>query len=622
MRNRNELKIVLTLTMVWALLLVASPVASQESQRVASGVHMVSLSGRDSLPAQNVAWVEFDDHILIIDACYDAHRRILSETVQAITTKPARFLALSAGNPATDCDVNGTDLTFLASRAQERTEVRSGRTVFPTDVALEDETQRVFLRGVRADRAGHTWTLLVEDSKVLFAGDLVGLGRGSEPLPVDDWILALQGLERLNPNVVVPGNGRLGGVEMLRDTRVALSEAKSRIVSLVNAGHPRDQVIESVRLAGAALVPEGTIESLYDEHVGVRPADAFIEQLGLREGPSPSAADPGWTPPRKVVVADLWPGLTGQLARVAPGVEVVVASDREAAADLVEDADAILGWLTPEILERGKHLRWISLFSAGIESYLTLPGFRESNVVLTNGQSLYAGGGAEHVLGMVLALSRRLHTAVSLQSERRWDNAPLTGPTPITGGGSELGELRGKTLLVVGLGGIGTEVARLAHGIGMRVIATRASRREGPSFVDYVGLSSELLTLVPEADVVVNCVPLTTDTERMFDNSVFSAMKSTAFFVNIGRGKTVDTRALTDALREGVIAGAGLDVTEPEPLPADHELWGLPNVIITPHVGGDSEAHMERIWLLFRENLRRFAVGEPLLSVVNKRRGY
>ena len=610
------------LTFIALLCLLALPAVSQDPQRIADGVYFVTLPARPGVVAQNVAWVEFDDHILIVDACHDAHRRILSESIQAITTKPARFLALSAGNPATDCDVDGTDLTFLASRAQERAEVRSGRTVFPTDVALEDETQSVSLRGVSADRAGHTWTLLVENSKVLFAGDLVGLGRGSEPLPVDDWILELQRLERLNPSVVVPGNGRLGGVEMLRDTRVALSEAKSRIESLVNAGQPRDQVIESVRLVAAASVPEGTIESLYDEHVGVRPADAFIEQLGLREGPSPSAADPGWTPPRKVVVADLWPGLTGQLARVAPGVEVVVASDREAAADLVEDADAILGWLTPEILERGEHLRWISLYSAGIESYLTLPGFRESNVVLTNGQSLYAGGGAEHVLGMVLALSRRLHTAVSLQSERRWDNAPLTGPTPITGGGSELGELRGKTLLVVGLGGIGTEVARLAHGIGMRVIATRASRREGPSFVDYVGLSSELLVLAPEADVIVNCLPLTPDTEKMFDASIFAAVKSTAFFVNIGRGKTVDTDALTRVLREGRIAGAGLDVTEPEPLPADHELWGLPNVIITPHVGGDSEAHMERIWLLFRENLRRFTVGEPLLSVVDKRRGY
>ncbi len=174
----------------------------------------------------------------------------------------------------------------------------------------------------------------------------------------------------------------------------------------------------------------------------------------------------------------------------------------------------------------------------------------------------------------------------------------------------------------MGLGGIGTEVARLAHGIGMRVIATRASRREGPPFVNYVGLSSELLTLAAEADVIVNCVPLTPSTENMFDEEFFQATKQTAYFVNIGRGKTVDTAALTRALRDRRLAGAGLDVTEPEPLPPDHELWGLPNVIITPHVGGDSDAHMERIWLLFRENLRRFVAGEPLLSVVNKRRGY
>ena len=175
---------------------------------------------------------------------------------------------------------------------------------------------------------------------------------------------------------------------------------------------------------------------------------------------------------------------------------------------------------------------------------------------------------------------------------------------------------------MVGLGGIGTEVARVASGIGMRVIATRGSSRSGPPFVDYVGLSSELLTLAPKADVIVNSVPLTAATEKMFDDGFFEVTKPTAFFVNIGRGRTVDTDALIRALREGRIAGAGLDVTEPEPLPVDHELWGMPNVLITPHLGGDGDGHMERMWLLFRENLRRFVNGEPLLSVVDKRRGY
>lgn len=348
----------------------------------------------------------------------------------------------------------------------------------------------------------------------------------------------------------------------------------------------------------------------------------FAASLGLREGPSPTADSAGWTRPTKVVVVDLWPGRTEELGAVAPGVTLVVARDvREVLAE-IRDADAVLGMLTPDILARGEALRWVQLAAAGVERYVTMPGLVDRAIVLTNAQRIFAPGGAEHVLAMTLVLSRRLHTALALQRERRWDITPLTGATPYSGSGSELLELRGRTMLVVGLGGIGTEVARIAHGIGMRVVATRNSRREGPEFVDYVGLASELDSLVADADVIVNSLPLTPATEGMFDAELFSRTKPTAYFINIGRGRTVDTDALTVALREGRIAGAGLDVTEPEPLPADHELWGMPNVIITPHIGGDSDGHMERMWLLFQENLRRFVEGERLLSVVDQARGY
>lgn len=349
---------------------------------------------------------------------------------------------------------------------------------------------------------------------------------------------------------------------------------------------------------------------------------SFAASLGLREGPSPTADSPGWTRPEKVVVFDMWPGRTEELGRVAPGVTLVVAGDMDQLLAEVRDADAVLGMLTPGILARAERLRWVQLAAAGVERYVDMPGLADGEIVLTNAQRIFAPGGAEHVLGMTLMLSRRLHTALEQQRERRWDITPLTGANPYTGSGSELLELRGRTMLIVGLGGIGTEVARLAHGIGMRVVATRNSSREGPAFVDYVGLASELDSLAAEADVIVNSVPLTPATERMFDAGFFSLTKPTAYFVNIGRGRTVDTDALTAALREGRIAGAGLDVTEPEPLPPDHELWGMPNVIITPHIGGDSDMHMERMWLLFEENLRRFVEGERLLSVVDLERGY
>lgn len=342
-----------------------------------------------------------------------------------------------------------------------------------------------------------------------------------------------------------------------------------------------------------------------------------LERLGLREG---SAA--GGASPSKVVVLDMWPGRTERLAASAPGLDVVVVADEGQALDEMTDASALLGTLTPGLLAAGENLSWVQLASAGVERYLAIPGLAEHDLVLTNAQRIFAPGGGEHVLGLVLALTRRIPRSLELQRARRWDAEAVTGPSPYIGQGSELRELRGRTMLVAGLGGIGTEAARLAAGIGMHVTATRNSSREGPDFVDYVGLSDELIDLVREADVVVNALPLTPSTEGVFDEVMFAAMKPGTIFVNIGRGRTVDTDALTAALESGRLAGAGLDVTEPEPLPEDHPLWGMSGVIITPHVGGDSDGHMERMYLLFEENLRRFAAGEPLLSVVDRSQGY
>jgi phosphoglycerate dehydrogenase-like enzyme len=347
-----------------------------------------------------------------------------------------------------------------------------------------------------------------------------------------------------------------------------------------------------------------------------------LAEVGMRAAETPMRDRPGWMPPRKVVVLDMWPGRTGGLADAVPGIEVVVVGTREDALAEVGDADAVLGLLSPDLIAAGSRLQWVQLSSAGVESYLAMPGVAEGDFTLTNAQRIFAPGGAEHILAMLLALTRRLPLALDLQHRHEWNVEAVTGPTPYVGDGSELVELRGRTMLIAGLGGIGTETARVAHGIGMRVTATRNSTRTGPPFVDYVGLSDELGDLAREADVVVNTLPLTDATAGIFDAALFATMKRGAYFINIGRGRTVDTDALVEALRSGHLAGAGLDVTDPEPLPRGHALWDLPNVIITPHIGGDSDRHMERIYLLFEENLRRFAAGDPLLSVVDRRLGY
>jgi phosphoglycerate dehydrogenase-like enzyme len=215
---------------------------------------------------------------------------------------------------------------------------------------------------------------------------------------------------------------------------------------------------------------------------------------------------------------------------------------------------------------------------------------------------------------MVLNFSRGLYRYRTAQDAEAWDRARVPE--------EQLWELTGRTMLVVGLGGIGTEVARRAHALGMEVIATRNSRREGPPFVSYVGLADELMSLTPRADVVVNAAPLTPATTGLFDAAFFRAMKPTAYFINVGRGRSVLTEDLIEALEKGWIAGAGLDVTEPEPLPAGHALWTAPNIIITPHVAAGSDRRIQRLWIVLRENLRRYAAGEPMLSVVGVERGY
>jgi phosphoglycerate dehydrogenase-like enzyme len=176
-------------------------------------------------------------------------------------------------------------------------------------------------------------------------------------------------------------------------------------------------------------------------------------------------------------------------------------------------------------------------------------------------------------------------------------------------------------LLVVGLGGIGTEVAKRAHGLGLHVIATRNSARVGPEYVEYVGLADEYRTLAARADVVVNSTPLTPETRGMFDAQFFAAMKDDAFFINIGRGESVVTPDLTAALEKGTIGGAGLDVTDPEPLPSGHPLWNLGNVIITPHIA-TSRYRSDRTFTLVAENVRRYVRGDPVLSVVDLAAGY
>ncbi len=341
---------------------------------------------------------------------------------------------------------------------------------------------------------------------------------------------------------------------------------------------------------------------------------ALIEQLGLPESRTAVRDLPGWEAPQRIVVAYADDDQLAALESLAPQAEVVALAEGEARKAQLAGAQVVIGPCDPALLAEAIAVHWYQALSVGVERCVAVPGLAQRGLTLTNMQRTSGQPIAEHAMAMLLALTRGLGVHGRNQVAGEWarDAAPRAG----------MREVGGRTLLLVGLGGIGTEVARRAHGLGMRVIATRNSSREGPDFVAKVGLPDELLAFAAEADVVVNAAPLTPQTTGIFNAAFFAAMKRGGYFINVARGRSAVTDDLVAALESGQLAGAGLDVTDPEPLPAGHPLWAMENVVITPHVAAQSDAQDERYRLLVAENLRRYVAGEPLLNVVDIDRGY
>jgi len=267
------------------------------------------------------------------------------------------------------------------------------------------------------------------------------------------------------------------------------------------------------------------------------------------------------------------------------------------------------GHFSDALWKNAPGLKWVQSGGAGIEQFMT-PNFIASPIVLTNAAGVYAVPIADHVMAFVLHFCRGFHRMLRNQIGRHWSHD------------TEPDELIDKTIGIVGLGGIGTEVARRAKAFGMRVIATRR-RPELPSeFADEVRGADGLHWLLAESDYVALCSALTQNTHKLIGEEELKRMKPSAYIINIGRGGLIDEPALMAALNANEIAGAGLDVFAEEPLPIDSPLWDMPQVLVTPHASGSSPRSHERLMDLFSENVRRYVSGEPLLNVVDKREGY
>ncbi len=310
-------------------------------------------------------------------------------------------------------------------------------------------------------------------------------------------------------------------------------------------------------------------------------------------------------------------------AAAVPMAVVQAHSDAEAL-DLIADADALFGYLTPPLLKAARKLRWAQAPTASMEKYL-YPDLAAAPIVVTNMRGIFSDVIADHVFGFILCFAKNFHIYIRHQAQGLWQALGReAGELPGYGGPGEVHPsdraamtLADCTLGMFGLGGIGLETARRGLAFGMRVVAVDPKVAAPPPGVTLLR-PDRLEDLLRESDFVVIAAPHTPATGHLFNRRVIRQMKKTAYLINVGRGVIVDLADLTAALAAGDIAGAGLDVVETEPLPGKHPLWKMPNVIITPHTAAASPRVAERHLQTLLDNLKRFVGGEPLLNVVDK----
>ena len=316
---------------------------------------------------------------------------------------------------------------------------------------------------------------------------------------------------------------------------------------------------------------------------------------------------------------ELWnapPWLPEKLRRDFPNVEVVHLENYDRIEEQIQDADAAIAWsLRPEQIKQAKKLRWIHSPAAAVHQLL-FPELINSQIILTNARDVHGPVVAEHVIALIFALAKKIPQSVRLQIRHEWGQQGLWDDKP------PVREIGGATLGLLGFGSIGRETAKRAAALGMRVIAVREhADKDGEGLAAVFG-PNDLDRMLTESDYIVLCAPLTPQTTGIITTERLRRMKRDSCLINVGRGPLVVEAALADALCNRTIAAAALDVFSKEPLPADSPFWDLDNCLITPHTAAITERLWDRHYTQISENLRRFLAGQPLLGVVDKRKGY
>ncbi|HEY6351526.1 MAG TPA: D-2-hydroxyacid dehydrogenase [Candidatus Angelobacter sp.] len=316
---------------------------------------------------------------------------------------------------------------------------------------------------------------------------------------------------------------------------------------------------------------------------------------------------------------ELWcapPWIRDRLAGDFPDIESVYLPSYDLLTREIPDTDILIGWsIKPEQFAAARKLKWIHSPAAAVHQLMFIE-LINSEVIVTNSGDVHGPVVAEHAIAVLLALAKRLPQAARYQQRREWAQETLWRQEP------RPREVSGTTVVVVGMGSIGREFTIRAKALGMRVLAVRENPEKGPGGADAVYGASDLDAVLPQADYVLLCTPVTPSTTRLMDRARLARMKSDAYLINVGRGPLTDETALIDALTQHKIAGAALDVFTEEPLPQESPYWGLENVLITPHTAAVTDRLWDRHYQLIGENLRRFLAGQPLLNLIHKQRGY
>jgi phosphoglycerate dehydrogenase-like enzyme len=367
-------------------------------------------------------------------------------------------------------------------------------------------------------------------------------------------------------------------------------------------------------LHGVAAGSTGVALGSIPPFAAASPAPAALEPGIPITSISYPIAQPGKSAPADainiVTLAEISHAYQERIRALSPSINLKLCKSRDEFQRELPEAHVIFGGFSKQDLARAKQLKWIQWGAAGVEGIMW-PELVNSEIVLTNMQRMFAPPISETVFALLLALTRGIDRYTVQTHEHKWQ--------PVGG----LVEISGKTMGIVGLGGNGADTAyRAFYGFGMRVLVVDPKPLPKPHYVAELRSLDWFPQMAPQVDVLVSAAPLTPISENMFNEAVFRAMKPSAYFINIARGKLVDTPALVRALKERWIAGAGLDVAYKEPLPPDDPLWSAGNVIITCHSSGHSPQTEGRRLDLFTENIRRYVNGLPLLNVVDKQRGY